>query len=68
MTHGIISTLSVAALAIFAARAGDSFRIPRFSRRNPCDDSHSKGAAWKYNADAAQQEGAWLRVQRHRTC
>jgi hypothetical protein len=67
MTHSIISTLSVAALAFFAARAGDSFRIPLF-RRKPCDNTDSKGAAWRYKAGAAQQEGAWLRVQRHGTC
>lgn len=67
MTHGIVSTLSIAALALFAARTGDLFRIPLFSRK-PCDDAHSKGAAWSYKADAAQQESAWLRVQRHGIC
>lgn len=67
MTHGIVSTLSIAALALFAARAGDVFRIPLF-RRKPCDGPPSKGAAWKYKSDAAQQERAWLRVQRHGTC
>ena len=67
MTHSFISTLSIAAMALFAARAGDFFRGPLFSRK-PCDDTRSKGAAWRYNADAAQQEGAWLRVQRHGTC
>jgi hypothetical protein len=67
MTHSIISTLSVAAVALFAARAGDAFRTALFTRK-PCDDTHSKGAAWSYKADAAQQEGAWLRVHRHGTC
>ena len=67
MTHGILFTLSIAALGLFAARTGDLFRIPLF-RRKPCDDTDSKGAAWSYKADAAQQEGAWLRVQRHGTC
>jgi len=67
MTDGIISSLSVAALAFFAAKAVDSFRIPLFSRK-PCDGTPSKGAAWKYKADAAQQQSAWLRVQRHGTC
>jgi hypothetical protein len=67
MTQGIISTLSVAALALFAARAADLFRVSRFSRK-PCDDTHSTGAAWRYKADAAQQESAWLRVHRHGTC
>jgi len=67
MIHGIVSTVSIAAISLFAARAGDLFRIPLFSRK-PCDDTHSKGAAWRYKADAAQQEGAWLRVHRHGTC
>jgi hypothetical protein len=67
MTHGIVSTLSIAAVALFAARAGDLFRFPLFNRK-PCDDSESKAPAWRYKADAAQQEGAWLRVHRHGTC
>jgi hypothetical protein len=67
MTHGIVSTLSIAALGLFAARTGDFFRIPWFSRK-PCEDTQSKGSAWRYKADAAQQERAWLRVHRHGTC
>jgi hypothetical protein len=67
MTHSIISTLSVAALALFAARAGDSFRIPLFSRK-PCDDTDSKGAAWEFRPEAPQQKAAWLKVQGHGTC
>ena len=67
MTHGIVSTLSIAVLAISAARASDLFRFSLFSRK-PCDDTHSKGAAWKFKSDAAQQERAWLRVHRHGTC
>ena len=67
MTHGIVSTLSIAALALSVARASDLFRIPLFNRK-PCDDTPSKGAAWKYKADAAQQKGAWLRVHRQGTC
>ena len=66
MTHGIVSTLSIAALAMFAARGGELFRISLF--RKPCYDTDSKGAAWKYKAGAAQQKGAWLRVHRHGTC
>lgn len=65
MTHIIVSTLSIAALALFAARAGDLTSL--FSRK-PCDDTHSKGGAWEYKSDAAHQEGAWLRVHRHGTC
>ncbi len=67
MTHAIFSTLSIAAVAVFAARAGDLLRIPPFNRK-PCDDTDSKGTAWRYKADAAQQESAWLRVHRHGTC
>ncbi|HXS77881.1 MAG TPA: hypothetical protein VN753_17020 [Terracidiphilus sp.] len=67
MTHSITSTLSIAALGILAARASDLLRIP-FTRREPCDDIHAKGAAWSYKADAAQRQSTWLRVQRHGTC
>lgn len=67
MTHGIVSTLSIAALSLSVARASDLFRIPLFNRK-PCDDAGSKGAAWSYKADAVQQTGAWLKVQRHGTC
>jgi len=67
MTHGILSTLSIAALGLFAARAADLFRIPSL-RRKECDESAGRGGVWSYNADAPQQESAWLRVQRHGTC
>jgi len=67
MTHGILFTLSIAALAMSVARAGDLFRIPLFNSK-PCNDTHSKGSAWRYKADAVQQSSAWLRVQRHGTC
>jgi len=67
MTHGILSTLAIATLGLVAARASDLFRLPLF-RRTPCDDTHSKGAAWSYDADAAQQTGGWLKVQRNGTC
>jgi hypothetical protein len=67
MTHSIVSTLSIAALGLIVARAGDLFRSPQSSGK-PCDDTHSQGVAWRYKADAVQQAGAWLRVQRHGTC
>lgn len=67
MTHGILFTLSIAAFGLFAARAGDLFRVPLFGRK-PCDDTDSKGAAWSYKPDAAPPEGAWLKVQRRGTC
>jgi hypothetical protein len=67
MTQGILSTLTIAALGLIAAKAGDLLRIPLF-RGTPCEDTHSKGAAWSYDANTAQQKGGWLRVQRNGTC
>ena len=67
MVHGILSTLSVAALGLFAARATEIFRLP-LSHRSSCDDAQSKGSAWSYKSDAVQPERAWLRVTRHGTC
>jgi hypothetical protein len=67
MVHGILSTLSVAALGLFAARATEIFRIP-LTRRPGCDDPQSKGSAWSYKSDAVQPERTWLRVTRHGTC
>ena len=67
MAHGIISTLSVAALGLLAARASDLFRIP-LSRRNSCDEKSNGGGAWTFDGEAAQQKGAWLKVGREGTC
>lgn len=67
MTHGILSTLSIAVFGLVAARAGDIFRTSLF-RRKPCDESHSKGAAWSYQADATQSQNTWLPVRPHGTC
>jgi len=67
MAHGIFSTLSIAALGLFAARAGDLLRLP-FIRRNSCDNEQSISSVWSFNGDAAQSEKTWLNVQRHGTC
>jgi hypothetical protein len=67
MVHGILSTLSVAALGMFAAKAADIFRSPLL-RRPSCDDTQSRGSAWSYRSNAVQPERAWLRVTRHGTC
>lgn len=67
MTHGILSTLSIAVFGILAARAGDRLYIP-FVRRKPCDETSSKGAAWRYKAEAAQGERTWLPIRSDRTC
>jgi len=67
MTHGIISTLSIAVFGIFAAKAGDLLRVP-FLRRKSCDDTQATSSVWSFNADASQSEKTWLNVQRHGTC
>ena len=67
MVHGIISTLAVAVFGLVAPRLGDLLQFP-LTRKNNCEESNMRGGVWSYNAEAAQQEGAWLRVQRHGTC
>jgi hypothetical protein len=67
MTHSILSTLSIAAFGLFAAKASDLLRLP-FLRRKACSDSESKGAAWSYQADEATQQDTWVRVHSHGTC
>ncbi len=67
MIHGIVSTLSIAAFGVFAARAGNLLRLP-FIRRKACDDARSAASVWSFNSDAAQPEKTWLNVQRHGTC
>jgi hypothetical protein len=67
MTHSILSTLSIAAFGLFAARAGDLLRVP-FFRRKPCDDATSKGAAWSYEADAVQSQNTWKPVRLYGSC
>lgn len=67
MTHGIISTLSVAVLGLLAARAGDLLRLP-FLRRAACNDTQSISSVWRFDGDAAQSDKTWLNVQRDRTC
>jgi len=59
MTHGIMSTISVAALGLFAARAADFFRIPA-SRRKECDKAPRRGGAWRFSAEATQQQRSWV--------
>ena len=65
MIHGIISTLSIAAFGIFAAKAGDLLRLPVI-RRKSCDDKQS--SVWSFKAEAAQSQKTWLNVQRQGTC
>ncbi|WP_109488199.1 hypothetical protein [Occallatibacter savannae] len=67
MVHSILSTLSVAAFGILAARAGDLLRRPSI-RSKSCDDPQSTSSVWSYQAEAAQPEKTWLNVQRHGTC
>ena len=67
MTHGIISTLAIAAFGLFAARGADFFRNLRI-RREPCSEPHTGGGAWSYSPEAAPQKGGWLRVGPQGTC
>lgn len=67
MTHGIVSTLSIAAFGLLAARAGDLLRLP-FLRRVACNDAQASSSVWRFDGDAAQSHKTWLNVQRDRTC
>jgi hypothetical protein len=51
MVHGIISTLSIAAFGLLAARAGNLLRLPTFRRRS-CDDAQAGSSVWNFNAGA----------------
>jgi hypothetical protein len=63
MTHTIFSTLSLATVGLFAARASELFR-DTLIRLRPCDSEQSRGRVWSYNAEAARQQSAWLPVRR----
>lgn len=65
MVHGILSTLSIAAFGLFAAKAGDLLRLPS---RKSCDDTQPGSSVWSFNSDAAQSQKTWLNVQRHGSC
>lgn len=67
VVHGILPTLAIAAVGMFAARMGDLLLAP-FIRRKPCDKEQASRVAWSYNADSANQEGAWQPVQPHAGC
>jgi hypothetical protein len=67
MAHGIISTLAVAIFGLVVARLGDLSKLS-LARKKNCEESNERGGVWSYNAQAAQQQGAWLRVQRPGTC
>ena len=55
MTHVIVSTLSVAALGLFAARASDC-SASSDSAASLATTRNRKEAAWEFKPDAAQQK------------
>ena len=67
MTHGIFPTLAIVVIGLFAARMGDLLRTDPAPRK-PCDNEPPSRVAWSYNADSANQESAWQRVQPHEAC
>ena len=67
VTHGIVSTLSIVAFGLLAARAGDLLRV-RFLPKSACDDAQSNSSVWRFDGDAARSEKTWLNVQRDRMC
>jgi hypothetical protein len=67
MTHGIISTLSIAAVGLLASRISDLFRDP-LKLRNPCEEPPAGGGAWSYNTESGRPKNGWLRVGPQGTC
>jgi hypothetical protein len=67
MAHGVISTIAVTVFGLVAARVGDLSQLS-LGRNKNCAESNERGCVWSYNAEAAQQQGAQLTVQRPGTC
>jgi hypothetical protein len=59
--------IAAAAVALFAARAGDRLRVP-FSRRNACEDAEESAVVWSYHPDRTAQSDAWRPVTRTGSC
>lgn len=74
MTYIFFPTIVVAALGLFAAKAGDLLRTPLFEPR-PCADKTS-AVVWAYEAVSARRRvagramrpGAWIPVRRSGSC
>lgn len=67
MTHGIISTLSIAAIGLLASRISDLFR-DTLKRHKPCEETGSRGGAWSFDPEAGSQSSGWQRVGPQGTC
>ena len=69
MAFAFLPEIAAAAVALFAAKAGDKLRIP-FLKRNPCADAERKAVVWSYTPANGDNKGidAWQPVTRTGTC
>lgn len=69
MAFAILPEVAAAAVALFAAKAGDKLRVP-FSKRNPCADAEQKAVVWNYSPtrDDNDESDTWRPVIRTGTC
>jgi hypothetical protein len=68
MNFAFLPEIAAAAVALFAARAGDKLRVP-FLKRNPCADAARKAVVWSYNSKSSSNGlDAWQPVTRTGNC
>jgi hypothetical protein len=69
MAFAFLPEVAAAAVALFAAKAGDKLRVP-FSKRNPCADAEQKAVVWSYNPTRGDNDvlDTWRPVTRTGSC
>jgi hypothetical protein len=68
MTLAFLPEIAAAAVALFAARAGDKLRIP-FSSRARCEEAQQKAVVWSYDPSRSNTTSdAWQPVVRPGSC
>ena len=69
MNFAFLPEIAAAAVALFAAKAGDKLRIPSSLKRNPCADAERKAVVWSYNpTNNSNGLDAWQPVTRTGNC
>jgi hypothetical protein len=68
-TFAFLPEIAAAAVALFAAKAGDKLRVP-FLKRSDCADAERKAVAWSYEPTNGNNTrlDAWRPVTRTGTC
>ena len=65
-TLAFLPEIAAAAVALFAAKAGDRLRVP--FKRNRCEDAEQKAVVWSYNPEPGTAKSAWRPVMRGGAC